>query len=360
MVGRRGIDRVLLLLLIVFLAVPSESPGQSFDFSELKPDEEQKTVTNLLKDKEVLWRGDVDVRQFETGFFNDQLVVFYTTGSSLHWKENNSIDFRSPDQSEQLPGKILYLDLAELPERPGQAMVTVTYMAQNQFKTRLYLYETDSKKTSLTRITERSWELVRAVGARLLSQEYDPSRIWKSSIFTLTIQEGQYRKDEPYPLPDGTRLMSLRKVPNNRHVQIGRDGTLELLDQKQTIDRLNGHYGATPEILKPLNENWRRTDQQEPVRLPPEIGPSGERLAVSQNPPQATGLQGLLFGGQSTSSIEIIQLQDQSLVTESSIGSFKQPVLDLEIPPANPDQLLWIRRSGSGTILLEMVELTEE
>jgi hypothetical protein len=356
----KQISTILTIIVIFSSFLVPEVQGQSFDFGELETKEEQNTATNLLKDKEVLWRGDVDVRQFETGFPNDQLVVFYTTGTNLHWKQGSSIDFSSPDHSEELPGKVLYLDWARLPERPGQSLITTTFMAQNQFKTRLYLYEPNDQESTLTRIAQRNWELVRVVGSQLLSQEYDPSEIWGSPVFTLTIEDGSYQKDDPYPLPDDVRLMSLRKLSDDQLIHIGRHGNLELLDGKETVAQLDGQYGATPEILKPLRENWRRTDRQEPIRLPPEVISDGDRLAVSFNPPQSSGLQGLLTGGGGSSSIEIIRLEDQSLVPESSIGSFENPVLDFEIPPANPNQLLWLRRSDSGTIVLEMVELNEE
>ncbi len=346
------------IILLTFLLVSSVH-GQSFDFGELETKEEQKTVKNLLEDKEVLWRGDVDVRQFETGFFDDQLVIFYVTGTTLHWKQGRSLDFSSPDHSKELPGKVLYLDFAQLPERPGQSLITTTFMAQNQFKTRLFLYEPSDQEFSLTKISERNWELVRVVGSQLLSQEYDPSRIWRSKIQNLVIEDGQYQRGDPYTTSDEVRLMSLRKLPNDQLLHIDRKGNLELLDGKERITQLDGQYGATPEILKPLNENWRRTDQQEPVRLPPQVVPSGKRLAVSVNPSQSSGLQGLLFGGDKSSSIEIIRLEDQSLVVETTIGSLDGPVLDYEIPPANPDQLLWLRRSDSGT-LLEMVEINEQ
>jgi hypothetical protein len=347
------------LFLFLVFSIPFKLPAQSFDFGKLDNAEKQESVTDLLEEKEVLWKGNVDVRQFETGFLNDRLVVFYTTGNSLHLRKGNSLDFADPDRSEDLPGKVLYLDYADLPSRKGQSLVTVTFMSQNQFKTQLYLFKYTDDEMSLQKIAERPWELVRVVNQQLLGQNYDPSRIWEPTIHTLTIQEESYAEGETYQLPSEARLMSLRSLEADTHVFIDGGGNLNLTNGGRILNQQKGQYGATPELLKPMNENWRRTDKMEPVRLPPEVGPSGDRLAVTVNPPKPSGLQGLFFGGNASSSVEIIRLENQSFISESSVGPFNNPVLDLEIPPANPDQLLWIRRTEANNLVLEMIELTE-
>lgn len=356
--NRRTFSPIFLSLTFLLSLAAAPLVAQPIDFGKMAEEKEREELSTLLTETRTLWQGEAEQLQFETGVLDDELLVLSATNRRLRFSVGNEFDPLEGDYSQRIPGKILFLDLHSLPNRPEIALSTVTFLTGQELKTNVFMIRLNEGEPEVTSFHEATWKLLRPVGNRMMSQVFDPGELWQNEIHLLRTTQSGYSRDEPVSLPEGSRLMSVTRLDEQRRVSINGEGDLVLSRNDEVLSTVEGDFGATSHVLEPLRGNWRRTDKQEPVRLAPEHVEGEELIVVMVNPPVRTGLQGFFSQGNSPSTIKFFSFRGNELTEQSLLGPYEGRVLDLEVSPANPDQLLWTRRTPNGRVLLEMLDMS--
>jgi hypothetical protein len=350
---------VVLIALTISCTNPTVGHSQTFDFGTSANEEASRSVSELKQEAETLWRGKAEYLQFETALLRNQLLFISATSTNLSLNLGTELDPLRTEFEKRMPGKILLIDAHSLPDRPRIAVLSVTYLTGDRFKTSVFVVRSEDGRPKLREFEESNWRLIRPVGGWMMAQQYDPESLWQQPINYLTTKTSGYVTGESVPLPDSARLMSLLKLTDEQWVYINKSGDLILTDGKEILSTISGEFGATPTLLRPIRNSWKRQNLSEPVRLSPEYIPSKEWLAVMENPSAPSGLLGWFSRRNEPSTIKLFSTEGSSIGLLDTIGPFPGDVFDVEVSPANPHQLLWLRRNLEGNVVLEMLDLNE-
>ncbi len=356
--------KYILLLLIVLVGVTiagEDALAKTYDFGNFSDREIQdRRPPNLLHQRTVIWRGNINYLQFETGKLDGKLLLLSATSKHLRvhlGKEN--LRLLGNRTKLRVPGKILYLDSHSLPDRPKIAIATVTFLTGNRLKTNIYTLRFADGTVQLSTFDQSNWRLVRPVNDRMMSQSFDLETLWKDEISLLKTTSSGYKKNRTAHLPGSSRLMTLRYLSHGQWVEIGSNGNLRLIENQSVHSKSNGNYGVTPFTLKPLRENWRRAIISEPLRFPPVYLPNQRLVAVMANPPTHSGLRGFFQEDKKASFVQLFSVNQNQLKQQLTVGPFPKNILDLEVPGMNQNQLLLLRRTVEKTVVLEMLDFSE-
>ena len=350
---------ISLSLLLVGSVLADTGRAQTIDFGKMDVEKESsRNISKLLTETQQLWEGQTENLQIETGMLDGKLLVLTATNQRLRVNLGNELDLLEGEVSRRIPGKILLLDSHSLPNRSGRALVTVTFLTGDEFRTTVLVVSREAGEINLQKFDSKPWKMIRPVGDRMFSQTFDPNKLWQNDISFLRTTRTGYVNDRETDLPEGIRLTSLARLSDERWVGTNGNGNLVLLEGGKILSTVEGDFGAPSHVLKPLNNSWRRGDQGEPVRITPEVIEGEELLVVMENPPVQTGLQGFLSPGSDPSTLKFFSYGDNELTERSMVGPFEGRVLDVEVPPANPNQLLWLRKLSEERVVLEMLDLS--
>lgn len=352
---------VFLVVVLVFPPVP-HARSDSVDFGNLEPRSAEPSPRtpvprsrNLTRHRSTIWSGAAPNLQLETGLVQDQVLWVAASNTELHISHGTRREFYPGDRVERIPGQLVLLDLHSLPRDESRALITLIYFHGDQLRTRIYAFEAGSNPR-LARLHEENWTAIRPVGDLLYAQSYDRNRLWLPTIYRLRTTRAGYEKSARVKFPEGTRLTSLTEIDPRRHVYVNENANLVYTLSGRVLDQIDGTYGASTEMLTPRGRTMRESTEKEPVFLPPAFLPDANLIAVAENPLPRTGLRGWLFGGETPSSLQLFRPLEDRFETVANIGPFQHRILDVEVPEANPSQLLWLRRRADGDLVLEMID----
>lgn len=351
--------RRLLSCLIVLILTAGPVAAQTINFEELDTDEETRQLPDLLQKKQTLWTGKTETLVLETGILSSELLTVSATSNKLHVNTGQSLNLLNGELEETLPGRILYLDLHSARDHPNIALMTVTLLSQETLRTRVFSLRQDPEgNLSLNDFYRSNWSLIRPVGDRMLRQQYDAQSRWVDEVQEMNTTRSGYQPGESLELPSGSRLYSLTPIGDDRWSYVDANGALTLLENGSVSTKIKGNFSSTAHKIQPARTNWQQGSEAEPIRLPPVVLDERNTLAVMYNPNPTGGLMGWIYGGSASSSIELFSLDEGTLQFAGSIGPLRSRVLDVEVPEANPNQLLWLRRSGRNEVSLEMIDFS--
>lgn len=352
--------RVLLLVLLLTTVGANTSTAQTVDFENLDTERETQDLPDLLQRKKTLWSGRTETLYFETGVLADELLTVSATANRLHVNTGQTLRLLNGELQEKIAGRILYLDLNSVRGHNKIALLTVASLVQDTLRSRVFTLRQDADEDlSLNEFYRSNWSLVRPVGDQMFRQQYDPQSLWVDEIQAMTTTQSGYEPAKALNLPERARLSSLTRIDGERWSFVDARGALTLVKNGSVTTKIKGNFASTPDKIQPSRANWQQGTRTEPIRLPPVVLPERNTLAVMYNPNPSGGLMGWLYGSSSPSSIELFSYDDDSLEFSGSIGPLRSRILDVEVPEANPNQLLWLRTSGRDEVSLEMIDFSK-
>lgn len=344
------------------------SPGPSwtdtYDFSTFESNEENNTTrkTDFTDKRLELWNGaGRNIKRFETVLIGDRLVWAYVMNRSIHFRSGKRPDFGTGSIQEKIPGLILNFDLYSLDHSQGNALLTVTYRSNKSLYTAIYSLNQTGNSLRLKKFKTLESTALRPLDQFMYGQTYGPATFWATSIYEYRTTSTGYQQGQPLNLPvNSKRIFSLTSLGSDRWIAINGKGNLVLTARGRKFNQVEGDFGITTDSLNTDRAASRRPEKSEPIRLSPAYLPEKNIVAVPKNPRNESGLQGFLFGGgsSSASSIVLFRINQSTISKIGSIGPMSGRIRDLEVPTANPNQLLWLRTSTDDRSILEMVDFS--
>ena len=257
-----------------------------------------------------------------------------------------------------MPGQIYHLDVHPMNHRPNMNLLAVFHRNGSKLQSTLYEITRAPSRLTIQRILRRDFRLIRPLDNFLYQQGYDFSIIWRDQFHRLRTGNNNPQMGKEINLAWRPRLYSLAKqgrtwagmdVEGNIHVQstAGRHSMFE------------GSFGWTPQSLEARTDS-REGVPKEPFRIPPVFIGNGTRVAAIYNPPRGSGVQQFFQRSGGGSEILLFDIGGRSLIHQSSLGPFSGEILDITVPPLNPNQLLWLRKNQVGKTVLEMIDFSEK
>jgi hypothetical protein len=356
--------RPLILLLVSLLVCGGWiAPAAAYDFGQLQNPSSQPAVEqqNLTNQVQRLRQGTLeDPGGVEIDRVNQTLVWVVAAGQTLHVSTGSSPDLVPGVNQQSVTGTVIGMDLYPLSNHPGKALLSVNTLADNSPSTHLYALRVNKRTVTLEEIEQRSSAILRPLDGFVYGQEYGASGSW-NAIYRYRTERTGYEPHTPLALPvDTPRLLSLTPIDGQRWSIISPDGDLTLLTPGRTLDTLSGEFGGTGEDLATKRLNSRRPQTSEPIRLAPTYLAPLNTLAVVRNPSGSGGIAALfgMSSNRKNTVIRLVEIRDDTLVSTASVGPLNGRIIDMEVPRANPRQLLWMRVDSSGTFYLEMLDLS--
>lgn len=349
---------IVLACLLLFPKLIPPVLGGTIDFGRFESSDSSSDLDTVIEERTRIWAGTTDNLQLETGILDGELVTIGASSDKLFVNRENEIQLLDGDIERNVPGEILLLDYSRVPDKAKVNLLTVTYLSGDQVITNVYFLRQSDTGMNLRKFNTSEWMLMRPVGRRMVGQKFNLKQIWNEEISTFSPRKNDYVTESSLSLPVGARAMSLLQLKDDRWIYIGPSGKLTLSRYERELASIPGDFGAIPHLLEPVQESWSRTRDREPVRLAPEYLPSKGFIAVLENPPSLSGFLRLFGYERNQSSVKLFAMNQDDFVLERTLGPFDRTVLDLEVPPANPDQLLILRRTGESEVALEMIDFS--
>ncbi|MFB6355847.1 MAG: hypothetical protein ABEJ65_04960 [bacterium] len=359
---------ILLVIVCIFVILPSHPSfvhGKEYDFGKVQDksgtssgrSRQPSKAINITEDVEVLWETKAPYLLLELGSLKDQLLWVVSDKRNVHVTLGRGASFYPGNKTQKVPGMVINLNVHSLKHMPKTALVTVGYKQGNHVNTRIYtLRVSNGDQINISTFSNFEYQLIRPVGPYLYRQQFDVSVIWKTIIHKMHTKGKSLEKGKKFGGPEKGRLSSLEHLYGNRFATIDSEGNLIVFVPDKHGKRLPAGFGRGLTNFSSLTEQSRnRESTGEPLRLPPAYSSRKQLLSVIKNPPVKNSMDDWINNATSNSFIYLFD--EKSLGFVGEIGPFSHPVFDVEVPPQNPNQLLWFRRKGNQKTVLEMVDL---
>lgn len=352
-----------IFFLTSMLTLSTSVKGEEFDYSRSAQQKDSpnqvRNLTNQVVPLKTLQSKSIN--QFETDLLGSSPVWIIAANHKILISRGNQPDFNSTKLSVSKPSKIINLDLFTFPRKNSQALITISFLTGSTLRTDIHKLTIDNDNLKQQLIQKSSGALVRPIGDLLYGQSFSKSMLWSDQIKQYKTEAGKYRPGTPLKFPvQQARLLTLTSLSDGKWIMINPEGNLHLMTRSNILDTISGNYGMTGNSLETKRLKERRPEKAEAVRLKPVYIPSKNIVATADNPGENSGLGQLFSGGNSgrdDSNIDLFQV-DGTLAKYGSLGPLNGKIVDLEVPEANPDQLLWIRQSEANQYKLEMIDFS--
>ncbi len=359
---RRSLN-VTVTLILLLCVIPK--PAVSYDFSNLGEktrDTRNNSTKNLTSRVQTLRQGSLpELRKLEVDSLGSDLLWVVAVSGSLRFSRGNSPKFTQGHLSHRITGDLLSLDLYPLPDRSRNALLSVNVRSAGTVQSTVYAVSPRDGSIRLRQIDRKTGTILRPLGRFIHGQIYSSSSLWQGKFYRYRTTESGYQRSGPVDFPDvRPRLLSLTHLNGTRWSFITPDGNLNLITGQRTLDTISGNFGATRRELSSNRSMSKRPNTSETIRLAPAYLEPERTLAVVSNPSPSNGLSSLLFGGSNRNNalIRFFEVRGNQLVRGSFVGPLDGRIIDMDVPRANREQLLWLRVENGETFHLEMIDFS--
>ncbi|MFB6345419.1 MAG: hypothetical protein ABEK50_06575 [bacterium] len=343
-----------ILMIAMGLLMGSVLPLGAVDFGEYKQSSEKSVKQKQIQvEPEKLWSGQGESLRFEVTSFQEDVLWVVADSKKIHLQTGLTGGLLPGAFSKRIPGEIYEVEISPFPSRPDFVLLSVFYKHGPNFRTTLYGIQPGENRFQLREIRTFDLKLVRPVDGRLYQQGIPPGELWKDAIYHVKTG-GQFEvSSAPLPFTGEPRLTSLVQHNNGKWVYLDNNGSMHYVDGKTILDEVDSQYGTLNKIIK----SGRSDRSRESLRLAPVLLGNGDLLAVAKNSSYRGGAQ-QMFTEQQAGFLELFQVNNQSLVSVETFGQQADRILDVETSHLNPNQLLWLAKTGPGEVALMMADFS--